>query len=90
MTKADIVNEIAKRTGAEKVLVQTIVEAFMENVKNSLIENNNVYLRGFGSFIIKKRATKVARNISKNTTITIPEHNIPAFKPAKSFVAKVK
>ena len=90
MTKADIVNEIAKSTGAEKVLVQTIVEAFMENVKNSLIENNNVYLRGFGSFIIKKRAQKVARNISKNTTITIPEHNIPAFKPAKSFVAKVK
>ena len=90
MTKADIVNEIAKSTGAEKVLVQTIVEAFMENVKNSLVENNNVYLRGFGSFIIKKRATKVARNISKNNTITIPEHNIPAFKPAKSFVAKVK
>ena len=90
MTKADIVNEIAKSTGAEKVLVQTIVEAFMENVRNSLIANNNVYLRGSGSFIIKKRATKVARNISKNTTITIPEHNIPAFKPAKSFVAKVK
>ena len=90
MTKADIVNEIAKSTGVEKVLVQTIVEAFMENVRNSLIENNNVYLRGFGSFIIKKRPQKVARNISKNTTITIPEHNIPAFKPSKSFVAKVK
>ena len=90
MTKADIVNEIAKSTGAEKVLVQTIVEAFMDNVRNSLIENENVYLRGFGSFIIKKRATKVARNISKNTTITIPEHNIPAFKPANSFVSKVK
>ena len=90
MTKADIVNEIAKKTGAEKVLVRTIVEAFMDEVRGSLIENNNVYLRGFGSFIIKKRATKVARNISKNTTITIPEHNIPAFKPAKSFVAKVK
>ena len=90
MTKADIVNEIAKSTGVEKVLVQTIVEAFMDNVRNSLIENNNVYLRGFGSFIIKKRAQKVARNISKNTTITIPEHNIPAFKPSKSFVAKVK
>lgn len=90
MTKADIVNEIAKSTGVEKVLVQTIVEAFMENVRNSLIDNNNVYLRGFGSFIIKKRAKKVARNISKNTTITIPEHNIPAFKPSKSFVAKVK
>ena len=90
MTKADIVNEIAKSTGVEKVQVQQSVEAFMESVKDSLAENNNVYLRGFGSFIIKKRATKVARNISKNTTITIPEHNIPAFKPAKSFVAKVK
>ncbi len=90
MTKADIVNEIAKKTGVEKVQVQQIVEAFMESVKDSLIKNNNVYLRGFGSFIIKKRATKVARNISKNTTITIPAHNIPAFKPAKSFVAKVK
>ena len=89
-TKADIVNEIAKTTGVEKVLVQSIVEAFMDNVRNSLIENKNVYLRGFGSFIIKKRAQKVARNISKNTTITIPEHNIPAFKPSKSFVAKVK
>ena len=89
-TKADIVNEIAKSTGAEKVLVQTIVEAFMDNVRNSLIENKHVYLRGFGSFIIKKRAQKVARNISKNTTITIPEHNIPAFKPSKSCVAKVK
>ena len=90
MTKADIVNEIAKSTGAEKVLVQTIVEAFMENVRNSLAEQNNVYLRGFGIFIIKNLATKVARNISKNTTITIPEHNIPAFKPAKSFIAKIK
>jgi DNA-binding protein HU-beta len=89
-TKADIVNEIAKSTGAEKVLVQTIVEAFMDNVRNSLIENKHVYLRGFGSFIIKKRAQKVARNISKNTTITIPEHNIPAFKPAKSFAGEVK
>ncbi|MBE6205570.1 MAG: integration host factor subunit beta [Rikenellaceae bacterium] len=90
MTKADIVNEIAKSTGAEKVLVQTIVEAFMETVSESLVKNENVYLRGFGSFIIKKRAEKVARNISKNTTITIPEHNIPAFKPSKSFIAKVK
>ena len=90
MTKADIVNEIAKKTGAEKVLVQQIVESFMDSVKGSLIKQENVYLRGFGSFIIKKRATKVARNISKNTTITIPEHNIPAFKPAKSFAEKVK
>ena len=89
MTKADIVNEIAKSTGAEKVQVQAIVEAFMESIKGSLEKKNNVYLR-FGSFIVKKRATKVARNISKNTTITIPAHDIPAFKPAKSFAAKVK
>lgn len=90
MTKADIVSEIAKSTGVEKVQVQAIVEAFMESIKTSLTNKNNVYLRGFGSFIVKKRAKKVARNISKNTTITIPEHNIPAFKPAKSFAAKVK
>ena len=90
MTKADIVNEISKQTGVEKVQVQQIVEAFMESVKGSLIKKNNVYLRGFGSFIIKRRATKVARNISKNTTLTIPAHDIPAFKPAKSFGAKVK
>ena len=90
MTKADIVSEIAKSTGVEKVQVQAIVEAFMESIKPALAQKNNVYLRGFGSFIVKKRAKKVARNISKNTTITIPEHNIPAFKPAKSFAAKVK
>ncbi len=90
MTKADIVNEIAKKTGVEKTQIQTIVEAFMDEVKGSLEKEENVYLRGFGSFIIKKRAEKVARNISKNTTITIPAHNIPAFKPAKSFVAKIK
>ena len=90
MTKADIVNNIAKETGVEKALVQQVVEAFMENVKGSLIENEPVYFRGFGSFIIKERAQKVARNISKGTTITIPAHNIPAFKPAKSFAGKVK
>ena len=90
MTKADIVNEIAKSTGVEKVQVQAIVEAFMDSVKDAMIKGENVYLRGFGSFIIKKRAEKVARNISKNTTITIPEHNIPAFKPAKSFASDVK
>ena len=90
MTKADIVSEIAKSTGVEKVQVQAIVEAFMDSIKTSLTNKNNVYLRGFGSFIVKKRAKKVARNISKNTTTTIPEHNIPAFKPAKSFAAKVK
>ncbi|MBR4969117.1 MAG: integration host factor subunit beta [Alistipes sp.] len=89
MTKADIVSEIAKKTGVEKTQIQTIVEAFMEEVKGSLEKEENVYLRGFGSFIIKKRAEKVARNISKNTTITIPAHNIPAFKPAKSFASKI-
>ena len=90
MTKADIVNDIAKSTGVEKAQVQQIVEAFMESIKDSLTSKNNVYLRGFGSFIVKERAQKVARNISKNTTITIPAHNIPAFKPSKSFVVKVK
>ena len=90
MTKADIVNEISKQTGIEKVAVKKTVEAFMESIKGSLKSNQNVYLRGFGSFIVKKRAEKTARNISKNTTIIIPEHFIPAFKPAKSFVNKVK
>jgi len=90
MTKADIVNEISKNTGIEKVTVQKTVEALMETVKDSLTEGKNVYLRGFGSFIVKKRAEKTARNISKNTTIIIPEHNIPAFKPAKTFVNQVK
>jgi len=90
MTKADIVNEISKNTGIEKVTVQKAVEAFMEAIKDSLVKDKNVYLRGFGSFIVKKRAQKTARNISKNTTIIIPEHNIPSFKPAKSFTGKVK
>ena len=90
MTKADIVSEISKGTGIEKITVQKAVEAFMESVKGSLAKNQNVYLRGFGSFIVKERAQKTARNISKNTTIIIPAHNIPAFKPAKTFVAKVK
>ena len=90
MTKADIVNEISKETGIEKLTVQKTVEVFMENVKGSLSSGKNVYLRGFGSFIVKKRAQKTARNISKNTTIIIPEHFIPSFKPAKTFVNKVK
>jgi DNA-binding protein HU-beta len=89
MTKAEIVNEIAKSTGLERIKVQSVVENFMESVKNSLAEGENVYLRGFGSFTVKKRAKKTARNISKNTTIVIPEHNVPAFKPAKTFIAKV-
>ena len=90
MTKADIVNEVSKSTGIEKLTVQKAVEAFMETVKDSLEEGKNVYLRGFGSFVVKKRAEKTARNISKNTTIIIPAHNIPSFKPAKTFVSKVK
>lgn len=90
MTKADLVNEVSKNTGIEKQAVQKTIEAFMDSVRNALTEGNNVYLRGFGSFIVKKRAEKTARNISKNTTIIIPEHYIPAFKPAKAFVNKVK
>jgi DNA-binding protein HU-beta len=90
MTKADIVNEISKNTGIEKVMVQKTVEAFMESIKDSLSDGSNVYLRGFGSFIVKQRAEKTARNISKNTTIKIPAHKIPAFKPAKTFVNEVK
>jgi DNA-binding protein HU-beta len=90
MTKADIVNEVAKATGIEKIAVQNVIESFMESVKDSLANDNNVYLRGFGSFIVKKRAKKTARNISKNTTLIIPEHNIPSFKPAKVFMNKVK
>lgn len=90
MTKAEIVNEISKNTGIDKATVLTTVEAFMTSVKGSLENGQNVYLRGFGSFILKKRAQKTARNISKNTTIIIPEHNIPAFKPAKTFVNSIK
>jgi DNA-binding protein HU-beta len=90
MTKADIINEIAEKTGIEKVAVQASVEAFMKSVKNSMVGGKNVYLRGFGSFIVKKRAEKTGRNISKNTTIIIPAHYVPAFKPAKTFTEKVK
>ena len=90
MTKADIVKEISSKTGIEKNIVLATVESFMETVKESLANEENVYLRGFGSFILKKRATKTALNISKNTTIIIPEHNIPAFKPAKTFSLSIK
>lgn len=90
MTKADIVNEISRTTGIDKVTVTATLEAFMSTVKESLGKDENVYLRGFGSFIVKKRAQKTARNISKNTTIIIPEHHIPAFKPAKTFTLDVK
>ncbi len=90
MTKADIVNEISKNSGIDKATVLESVEQFMNCVKNSLANGENVYLRGFGSFIIKERAEKTARNISKNTTIIIPAHKIPAFKPAKTFMHEVK
>lgn len=90
MTKADIVNEIYKTTGIERASVLAVVEKFMDVVKDSLAHNEPVYLRGFGSFIIKTRAEKTARNISKNTTINIPEHQIPAFKPSRVFLEEVK
>ena len=90
MTKADIVSEISKNTGIDKSTVLASVESFMEIVKGSLAKNENVYLRGFGSFIVKVRSQKTARNISKNETIIIPEHKIPAFKPAKVFMEEVK
>ena len=90
MTKADLVAKISEKLGMEKGDVQATVESFMSEVKNSLEGGDNVYLRGFGSFIIKTRAEKTGRNISKNTTIKIPAHNIPAFKPAKVFVEGVK
>jgi len=90
MTKSDIVYQISKNTGIEKLVVLKTVESMMETIKQSLGEGKNVYLRGFGSFIVKQRAEKTARNISKNTTIIIPKHNIPAFKPADSFVEKIK
>lgn len=90
MTKADIVAQVSEKTGIEKAQVLATVESYMEAVKDALAEGENVYFRGFGSFIVKKRAEKTGRNISKNTTIIIPAHNIPAFKPAKTFVSKVK
>ena len=89
MTKAEIVAEIAKTTGIEKASVLETVERFMTVVKDSLANGENVYLRGFGSFIVKERAEKTARNISKKTTIIIPAHKIPAFKPAKVFFDEV-
>lgn len=90
MTKADVVCEIAEKTGVEKQVVMQVVEGMMQCIRESMINGEEVFLRGFGSFIIKRRAEKVARNISKNTSIVIPAHNIPAFKPAKSFMDKVK
>ncbi len=90
MTKAEIVLSISEKIGLEKAEVLATVEALMTEIKDSLEKGENVYLRGFGSFIIKTRAEKTGRNISKNTTIKIPAHNIPSFKPAKVFVNGVK
>ncbi len=90
MTKNDLIIEISKSTSVDKAAVGKTIEALMESIKGSLVKNKNVYLRGFGSFIVKKRAKKTARNISKGTTLIVPEHFIPAFKPSKEFVAKVK
>lgn len=90
MTKSDIVSRIADETGMEKHDVQTTVEAFMRSVRDGLEEGNNVYLRGFGSFVIKTRAAKTGRNILAKKSIHIPAHNIPSFKPAKDFLENVK
>ena len=90
MTKAEIINEIASKTGIEKMQVATILESFMKSVKTRMAAGENIYLRGFGTFVVKKRARKLARNISKNTTVIIPEHFIPTFKASKNFADKVK
>ena len=90
MTKNDIVTQIARETGVSRLTAQKVVESFMGTVQESLAKDKNIYLRGFGSFIIKKRARKLARDISKNTTVIVPEHFIPYFKPSDSFVNKIK
>ena len=90
MTKSDIVKQIAEKTGFEKEIVSAVVENFMEQVRSSLIHGENIYLRGFGTFLLKQRAEKVARNISKNTTIVIPAHMVPVFKLSPEFASKVK
>ena len=90
MTKAEIITKIAEKTGIDKADVYTTVEAFFTVVKNSMAGGENIYVRGFGSFINKKRAKKIGRNISKNTAIIIDEHFIPSFKPSKIFVEKIK
>ncbi|MDG2369424.1 MAG: integration host factor subunit beta [Flavobacteriales bacterium] len=90
MTKADLVSDISDKTGVERIAVQAAVEAFMDSIKLSLEKGENVYLRGFGSFVVKERAEKTGRNISKNTTLIIPAHNIPSFKPSKTFIEGVK
>jgi DNA-binding protein HU-beta len=90
VTKSDVINEIAEKTGVDKADVTASVEAFLSVVKSSMASGNNIYVRGFGSFINKKRKRKIARNISRNTALVIEEHYIPSFKPAKVFVNKIK
>lgn len=90
MTKAEIVNEVAKAKNLDRVTVQAVLEASIECIKGSVSKGEAVYLRGFGSFIVKHRAQKAARNITQKTTITIPAHDIPAFKPSKAFVAELQ
>ncbi len=90
MTKADVINQIADKTGIDKADVTASVEAFFTIVKSSMSGGHNIYVRGFGSFVNKKRKKKIARNISRNTAIVIDEHFIPSFKPAKVFINKIK
>jgi DNA-binding protein HU-beta len=90
MTKADLIAKISEETGLERNEVSRAVESMMDFIKTSLTNGQNVYLRGFGSFVVRERKQKTGRNISKNTTIIIPAHNIPSFKPAKVFVEQVK
>ena len=90
MTKAEIVNSISEKIGVEKIIVSSVVEGFMSEIKNNIVDNKPIFLRGFGTFKQKKRARKIGRNIKKNVAVIIPEHFIPPFKPAKSFVEKVK
>jgi DNA-binding protein HU-beta len=90
MTKAEVIAEIAEKTGVDKADVSATVESFLVVVKNSMSEGNDIFIRGFGSFINKKKARKIGRNISKNTAVIIEEHYAPKFKPAKEFVDKVK
>jgi DNA-binding protein HU-beta len=90
MRKADLVNHISEKTGIPKVDVLMTLESMFKEIKDSLSKGENIYIRGFGSFITKKRAAKIGRNIKKNVAVQIPEHFIPAFKPAKEFIAEVK
>ena len=90
MRKADLINQISDKTGIPKVDVLVTLETMFKSIKNSLADGENIYIRGFGSFITKKRAAKIGRNIKKNIAVAIPEHFIPAFKPAKEFMLEIK